>query len=167
VPGVYVEALFAKAPVPEPAGLSPEKVLTKCLHLDNFIEPALGLLIDEGLTEIEGQEGGLPTERVFLTKNELYGQADKLVKELVDDPKLVVKEGCFEWLEGFTNRAQDNEIKWFSTFTMEEVTKHTNDLSVYVHLVLMLGPRGTMEVRIERGSTFNTLVGGGGGGQLA
>ena len=40
VPGVFVEALFAHAPVPKPEDLSPVKFLVKCLSLEAYVAEA-------------------------------------------------------------------------------------------------------------------------------
>ena len=47
VPACYIERLFAKAPVQDPSTLEPDPFLCKCLGLEEYIAPALELLIDQ------------------------------------------------------------------------------------------------------------------------
>ena len=56
IPSVSVEALFRKAPVPDPTQLRPEKFIEKCLSLENYIMPALSLLMEQGLFKVNGDE---------------------------------------------------------------------------------------------------------------
>ena len=49
IPGVFIETLFALAPVPEPEALSPVKFMVKCLSLEAYQAGALSRLIEEGL----------------------------------------------------------------------------------------------------------------------
>ena len=59
IPGCYVEALFARAKVPNPAKLKPVLFLVKCLGLDEFVGPALDKLIAEGLLTKQDEEGNI------------------------------------------------------------------------------------------------------------
>ena len=61
VPACYIERLFAKAPVQDPSTLEPDPFLCKCLGLEEYIAPALELLIDQGLLEDTDDEA--PTAR--------------------------------------------------------------------------------------------------------
>ena len=165
VPSAFVEALFARAPVPDPEELKPLHMMVKCLDTHSFLVPALQLLVDEGLLEVEDEDGSR-VERVFVDPSDLQVRADDLVGQLRDDPVLEVGATSFEWLEGFTNRAQDADIAWLHALDLCEVTRRTGDMQAYAVLTLVLGARSTEAVRIDPSGIFNAMVGGGQGGQL-
>ena len=165
VPGVIVESLFRRAPVADPDSLIIHGIMTKCLDVDGYLVGALDLLVTEGLLEKEDEDGN--TEgREFESQDELQAAADKLVLDLQASPELQVDIGSFEWLEGFSNRPQDADVEWFNALTLKDLTSITKDLTVYIDLSLIVGPRSTEDARIDGAGTFRSIVGGPQGGQL-
>ena len=57
VPSVYIEALLATAPVPDPEELVTERFMVKCLNWRGYLAPALNKLIDHGLFKHLNEEG--------------------------------------------------------------------------------------------------------------
>ncbi|MDC0525646.1 hypothetical protein OAO87_01510 [bacterium] len=165
VPSAYIEALFAHATVPHPERLKPVKFLVKCLGWDEFVGPGLDKLIEEGLLTEQGDDGDdVPV--IFDDINDLYAKAAAIVEGLKDDPSMVVDETKFEWLEGFTNRAVDTDLTWFYGLDLEMLTATTKNLTLYVDLNFIVGPRSMEDARIEVGGTCHTMVATTGGGQL-
>ena len=76
-----------------------------------------------------------------------------------DEQALEVKVDCFEWLEGFENRAEDSGLTWFYGLDLKMLTVRMGTLELYVTLNLTVGPRSTMAIRIATDSTFYTMVG--------
>ena len=98
IPGVFIETLFALAPVPEPEALSPVKFMVKCLSLEAYQAGALSRLIEEGLFVEEDDEGDVAV-RVYDDPDDLYGKADELIRQMPDEQALEVKVDSFEWLD--------------------------------------------------------------------
>ena len=63
IPATWVECMFRKAPCRyesfKDSAQGPFKFLTRCLHLDKYINPNLDLLIDQGLLRT-GLPGACP-----------------------------------------------------------------------------------------------------------
>ena len=95
VASVFVEALFALAPVPDPEQLKPEKIMVKCLDVQSYLAPALQLLIDEGLLEQDDEDGNT-VPRVFSDPTDLQARADELVGQMQDHQELEVHAAGFE-----------------------------------------------------------------------
>ena len=165
IPGVFIETLFALAPVPEPEALSPVKFMVKCLSLEAYQAGALSRLIEEGLF-IEEDDEGDGGVREYDDPDDLYDKAGELIRQMPDEQALEVKVDCFEWLEGFENRAEDSGLTWFYGLDLKMLTVRMGTLELYVTLNLTVGPRSTMAIRIATDSTFYTMVGAQGGGQL-
>ena len=148
-------------------------MLGRCLGLPEYLDGALELLIQEGLLEVEAEDGD-KVDADYEHYDDLKRAARKLVDELKDDPALRVKQDSWEWLEGYPTAGADAqqvaaeaEIKWFADLTLDKVT-YGGDLWVYAQLKMIIGDHATAQSRIEKGSIFNTLVGGDQhGGQLA
>ena len=155
-PSIYVEAVFRNAPVKRPEELTPVKFLVKCLTAE-YMESGLDLLGDEGLfTRRDGD--GNEAIHVYRDRDELQEYGDELVRQLKDDPTLTVTVAAWEWLADFQDRPADSSIAWFSAINLFELTQPTNDLSLYVDLAFLCGPRSTEAIRIETGSQFHTVV---------
>ena len=165
VPGVFVEALFAHAPVPKPEDMSPVKFLVKCLSLEAYVGEAFTRLIDEGLF-VELDDDDNEVDRVYDDPDDLYIKAEELIKQMPDEPALQVNGNAFEWLEGFENRAEDVGLAWFYGLDLQMLTTRTGTLQLYVALSLAVGPRSTMACRIAPDGTFYTMIGTQGGGQI-
>ena len=165
-PSIWIEGLFAEAPVPDPTRLAGIPLMVKCLGVQEFLAAALQLLVDEGLCTTVNDEGDEePME--YMTYDQLKTRADALIEELKDDATLRIADTSFEWLEGYANRAADADIAWFHTVTLEAVTKPTNNLAIYFDIKLVINHHATEAVRIDPTGMFYSIVGQGGrGGQL-
>ena len=163
-PSIYVEAIFRKAPVEKPEDLKPVKFLIKCLTT-SFMEKGLDLLGDEGLFTRKDEAGNEATH-VYGDRDELQEYSDALVQQLKDDPAMIVTVAVWEWLADFQNRAADSSIAWFSEINLHDLTHNSNDLSLYVDLAFLCGPRSTEAIRVEPGSQFHTVVRDDGGGGM-
>ena len=165
IPGVYFEALFAKAPVPNPDALTPERFLTKCLNLHGYLVPNLDKLIAGGLlTELDAD--GEEVNTIFQDINEFYSKASGILKSLIDDKSLEIGPEALEWLEEFADDQAAASHAWLYALDMGMLTRRTNTLELYIDLNFAVGPRSTKAIRVESGSTFETMVGTQGGGQL-
>ena len=78
----------------------PFKFLTRCLHLNNYVNEALALLIHNGLLRRSDDPDEI---HVFKDKTELYRQADKIVKELRDEEALLVTDKAWDWTRDFVS----------------------------------------------------------------
>ena len=89
LPIVFFETLFRKAPVPDPSALQANPFLTSCLHLHDYIERMLQVIVAEDLLAEDGGSGGV---YVFHDRTELQGYADAIVdgdarlQFAIDDP---------------------------------------------------------------------------------
>lgn len=166
---IFIEQLFRRAPVDNPASLDTYRVMTKCLGVDEYLGDALDLLITEGLLMRVDEDGNECDDKYeFLDPYHLLARADKLVTRCRDDPVLLVTDSSFEWLEGYTNTSEEEKnIGWFEKLSFADVTKLTEDLSVYIALGLVLGQRSTQAVRVDPNGCFYNMVGHANGGQLA
>ena len=131
-PAIFIEKLFRNAPTPGPNSLEHHRILEKSLGVQEYMAPALQLLIDEGLLEDVDEDGNL-TPRVYEIAGELQAAADKLVTELTDNPILTVTAESWEWLEAIEGEMEDRgiDIKWCDTITVGLAAKSTSDLSAY------------------------------------
>ena len=89
-PYIYLEQLFRKAPVPDEDVLKVHRLMETHLHMTDYMEGALELLIQEGLLTEEDEDGNEVT-RVYERHNDLCRKADELVLQLNDDPILTVE----------------------------------------------------------------------------
>ena len=164
IPSAYVEGLFGLAPVPDPDGLKQVKFMVKCLDT-SWMAPALQKLLDAGLTNTLDDDGE-EVEKVFFDINQIYSKADELMKTMLDDPEMEVKEESWEWLEDYDGTAAEAGMAWLYPLDLCEMTKGTKNLEIYIDLNFHVGPRSTKDVRLELGGTFYSLIAGEGGGQL-
>ena len=136
-PSVFLEKLLRYAPVQRPRELKGHAFLSKTISL-NFMRGGLGLLIDQGLLEEEDDEDNEDNSDSFEFESatDLQDAADKLVKELKDEPDLAVDSDSFEWVEGFEEHVQAPDARWIKDLTLEELTDQTNNLKVYVDLAV-------------------------------
>ena len=108
IPATWVECMFRKAPCRyesfKDSAQGPFKFLTRCLHLDKYINPNLDLLIDQGLLRT-GLPGAPEQTRHYHDKTELYTASDKMVAELKDEASLTVMHESWDWTNEFV-RAQ-------------------------------------------------------------
>ena len=165
VPGVFIEGLFRRAPVPDWTKLIPEHFMTKCLDVDNYMVEALDLLIKEGLLA-QAEDDGDEVLVEFNEMDDLYQASDKLVLALKDEPELAVGQRCLEWLEGFNGGPSDAPIAYFAKYSFGDLCKPTGDLTLYIALSFMTGARSTEASRLDRSASFFVLIGGNEGGQL-
>ena len=77
LPIAFVETLFRKSPVPDPSGLQAVPFISSCLHLHDYLEPKLQLMVAEDLLAEDDGGGGV---YVFRDRTELQGYADAIVE---------------------------------------------------------------------------------------
>ena len=56
VPAAYVEAIFRRAPVPDPSSLAPVQMMVKCLGMPEYLDDALDLLTSAGPSRVRWRE---------------------------------------------------------------------------------------------------------------
>ena len=105
IASVWIENLFREANCPRPQDFKsirqgPFKFLTRCLHLNNYVNKALALLIHNGLLRCSDDPDEI---HIFRDKTELYSKADKLVKELQDEEALIVTDKAWDWTRDFVS----------------------------------------------------------------
>ena len=135
VPIVFIEKLFRRATVENPAALTAIGFLAHCLHLTDFLLPALDTLLDNDLLPTDDDDQIIP----FTDPTQLQGAADALVLQLKDDPSLVVKDDSWDDFDA-TGRAMGT-FQWLDVLTIKDLVEPTGDISLYVELSLMVGPR--------------------------
>ena len=166
-PSIYIESLFARAPVNRAPEMGTETVLTKCLDVQLYLEPALQLLIEEGLLKGEDDNGD-EIDAAFDTYDDLQRCANALVESLKDNPIMEVTAAKLEWLEGHDIQvAEAKEYDWFAKITIDAITAMTYNMEHYVKVKRVVGPHATVAERTRNDSVFNAMVGGYAGGQLA
>ena len=77
LPIAFFETLFRKAPVPDPSALQAVPFLNSCLHLHDYVEPKLQLLVAEDLLAEDDGGGGV---YIFRDRTELQGYADAIIE---------------------------------------------------------------------------------------
>ena len=166
-PSILIEKMFRKAVVAEPAAFARTRFLTRCLGVEEFLGPAVDLLVEEGFLVAEGEDAEGDLHR-FKDPDALYAKADKMVEELKDAPELSVNPDSLDWLNGYTNTSErEQNIAWFAELSLDKVFAY-GTLQAYVDLGLAVGPRSVHAERIAPTSQFYAVVGSGGhGGQLA
>jgi hypothetical protein len=102
----------------------------------------------------------------FACQDDLVRRADEIITNNIDNPVLEVNNESFEWLEDHGTTAGEIPYNWFHAVTMAQITARTNNLQVYIELSHAVGPRSTVAERTSPTSTFHTMVGSAGGGQL-
>jgi hypothetical protein len=126
-PSAFIERLFAKCPVRDPRKLNTAKVMERRLHAKRFLVPMLDMLIAEGLLEEEDDKGVV--HRIeFESYDELFKRADNIMMECADKEECNIddvtdKTGQLDWMEGFSNRAEDGFIAWFAALTMYDLLR--------------------------------------------
>ena len=112
IPAMWVECLFRKAPTRSTSfkdtAQGPFKFVTRCLHLEKYINPNLDLLIDQGILRTD-LPGASEQTRYYQDKNELYTASDKMVVELKDEASLTVVNESWDWTNDFV-RAQAHTL---------------------------------------------------------
>jgi hypothetical protein len=167
IASIYLEQLFRLAPVPHPESLHAHRFMTKCLGLKEYLQAAAQLLVDEGLVRQDNVPDDDREDDELACADDLVRRADEIIKRCIDDPILEVNEESFDWLEGHGQTAHDQVIDEFAEVDLAQLTRRTNDLSVYIVLGQTTGHRSTQAIRTKANSTFNIMVGGDTGGQLA
>ena len=120
--------------------------------MTDFMKPALILLESNDFLVTQDDDGN-DTPMVFKDEAHLLETADRLVISLIYEPTLQVDDTCFDWLEGFTNRAGtlDAQIAWFvDGVTLEMLTQTSGDLFQYSELKIgtLDLTEGTFSVRL-------------------
>ena len=129
VPSMYIEGLFGESKVEGPfidqSNRTADRILTKCLGVEQYLADNLELLIDEGLIQEEGDGGELWD---FTCYDELKRRADELIRGRPDDAALTVTAASLEWLEDVTPGNPTKEIEWYHDITWDDATKREGNL---------------------------------------
>ena len=157
---IWLEKMFRMAGVEDPSSLAAIPFITRCLHLDDYLAPAVDLLCNNELIEYDSEGDVIP----FETPTHLQERADAIVKELQDHPTLLVKDSSFDDYEPLT--AATNDFKWLEKLSMETPTKDSRSLTSYIELSLVCGPHAVDARRNDPDGQLCNAVGGPSGGDL-
>ena len=163
VPLAYLESMVRRAPVDRTADLSSVLALTRCLHLHDFLVPTITLLLENGVGESDddGDDGLV----VYESLHDLYERCDAVMNSLKEDPTVQVVETSFDYYEDLG--AGHAHLQWLDPLTMDSLVARTNDVSLYIELNLILGPRALDGTRMQPGSQLRMVAGSATGGSLA
>ena len=135
-----IEMIMRKSRVEDPESLVEHNFQEKGLALDEFLRPALQLLVTEGFITREDDEGD-ENVYVYEDRHEMMLKADELVEQLGDHDELTVKKESFDWYEGHEDTIDAPELRWFASLNLKQLTEVTGTLEIYSELVLLTGPR--------------------------
>ena len=157
LPIVRLEAMFrrcrlARRVVPPFGGF-----MEACLHLHDFLVPALEFLIEEGL--LVDEEGD---EVQFAVQEDLYDAAQTIVEANLEEEALTVDQDCFDSLDALVGQV---DLAWLN-LDISNLCKTEGTIEAYVTLSLMLYAR---DGNAHRGGAANNplLVGSSRNGLLA
>ena len=169
IPGIYIERLFKFAKVKDPKKLTAmpgkDSFLVKCLGIKEYMDAALTYLIDEQLFEEEDDDGNVEVYE-YTDMDDLYQQADKMVKLNADSVDILVDENSFDWLQDFDDTPAEKPFEWLFNIKFEQLTAPTGTMELYIELSFLVGPRSTQAQRLKVDSIFHAMASVGGGGQL-
>mmetsp|Transcript_31452 Transcript_31452/g.78376 ORF Transcript_31452/g.78376 Transcript_31452/m.78376 type:complete len:397 (+) Transcript_31452:117-1307(+) len=164
VPGIFVESLLRKAPVPDPSKLKDMGCLSSVLSL-SFINQWLSVLVDE-LHLIAAEDGDADSVRDFKDFDELQLAADACMDRLTrsgefPDHTVEVDDSTWDDVEPVPSRS---ELTWLEGVTLGMLCASTKTLEGYVDLIKIVGPHAVDSDR-ARGQ-IHMVAGGTDGGQL-
>ena len=164
IPIVYFESLVRRARKDDPGEVIPLGLLSNCMHLHDFLLPALGTLIAAGLLtdELVDNPDGLDFYS-FPTYGALQAEADRLVEANKDDATLRLSAGSFDALDACP---APGTLAWVEGMHIGTLLDYTGDAAVYVDLVKILGGRDRNATRHAAGSQLFTMAGSPTGGEL-
>ena len=162
-PLAYLESMTRRAPIDNTADLSRVPVLTRCLHLHDFVAPTISLMMENGLGENDADEDD--DLIVFDTLDDLYDRCDFVMNSVKDDPTVLVQEASFDHYEGLS--AGHARLQWLSDYSVQHLVAKTADLTLYDDSNLILGARGLDASRMDAGTQLRMVAGSNTGGLLA
>ena len=145
LPIAFVETLFRKAPVPDPTSLQAVPFISSCLHLHDYLEPMLQLMVAEDLLAEDDGGGGV---YVFRDRTELQGYADAII-EGAARLQFAVDDSAFDATDA--GPLPGIPLGWLRGYSLGTLTATSGDLSVYVDLAWALGPRAVNARRLDAG----------------
>lgn len=135
---VRVEALFRRCPIAVPATLPWGGFMESCLHLHDFLVPAVEFLIEQSLLE---DDEGNPIE--LTDAAHLYERADEIVEAHLEEDALQVDQGS---LDGLDAMGAQVELTWLNV-DVHNLCKEEGNMGVYVDLALLIYARDGSGVR--------------------
>jgi hypothetical protein len=116
-------------------------VLTVCLHLSDFIVPALDYLIDAGV--LEADDG---STRRFQSLDEMVKAFKETVEADLDAPELRVGASSFDDYEPHAPGAPA-DLDWLAEMNLNDLMTPGGRLQAYTDLSFLLGARATVAAR--------------------
>jgi hypothetical protein len=92
IASIYIEQLFRRAPVRNPPGLDQHRFLTKSLDIDEYLNAAMELLLEEGLVMQENVADGHHEVLTFACQDDLVRRADETYQKQVKEVEKKMKE---------------------------------------------------------------------------
>eukprot|EP00966_Prymnesium_polylepis_P301162 6958971-Prymnesium_polylepis.2 len=124
---LYFEKLFRKCEVEDPSNLDTVNSFTRCLHLTDFIKPALDTLIANDLIPTDEDGATVP----FESATQLQVAVDALVDQLKEDPTMKVTHNSWDHYEQLS--AATATFGWLDAITLQELTQPTNNLTCLLY----------------------------------
>ena len=152
---INFERLLREMTVDDPSTLSATRLMPACLHVDT-IANAIEALVEHGLLGSADDDDDEEL-RVFQTYDELLTTCDKLVRQHPEEPRFQVDHTSFDTYEPFVAGGRG---QWVNGFMMDRVTRKTGNLTLYVELAELLGPRALQADRDHAESQFVMMTDG-------
>ena len=156
IPVVRLEALFRLCPIAGDAAPPFGGFMETCLHLHDFILPAIEFLVEQGW--LEDDEGNIV---VFDDETSPYTRADEIVAAHEEEDRLQINQDCMDGLDALGAHA---DLQWLNV-DVHDLCKAEGNIGVYIDLSLLLYARDGDGVRhlaagnpMEVGSCTNGLL---------
>jgi hypothetical protein len=149
------ERMVRKAPVPDPTKLSRVIGMTRCLHLHDYLVPALTLLMENGLGEKDDNDDDDLV--VYENLDQLLQRCDEVMQLVLDDPTVVIDDASM--FDSFEDLSPANaQLNWLLPVDLQQLTGKTKDLTLYSEYKMMLGPCALNADRLANGSQLRMVV---------
>lgn len=158
VPMAFVERPLGAAQVPDPSRLAGVGFLPRCLHLSDFVVPLYDKMLEGGFFL---DEDGEPFE--YSDPDQFLSDARAAALALKDDAVARVDDTAWDHYEHNTHLG----LAWVDDYvTLDKLTEITYDLSLYVELNMMVGPRALDADRVAPAAQLFIMCGTPVGGRL-
>jgi hypothetical protein len=154
-PHISFERIVREGGVDDPKTLNATRLLPACIHVDSIAD-AIEALVEHGLLAVEDGEDDDET-RVFETYDELLLMCDKIIRQHPEEPRFQFDDSSFDNYEPF---AAGGRGQWVNGVMMDKVTRKTGNLTLYVQMAELLGPRALAADRDGAESQFAMMVDG-------
>ena len=162
-PCIAFERLVRKAHVGNPSVFNASRLLPAVIHVARIAE-AIEAFVEHGLLRDDCDDDDDAT-RVFATYDELLKACDAIIQQHPEEPRFQADDpNWFDVCEPFSAGAGVGS--WVNDTMIDRVVRKTNDLSIYVELAELFGPRNLQGDRDDPSSQFAMMVGGADRGQL-